>query len=226
MRQPKSIALAMALSVGLGASACGGASAAGAGGASSTVEVAHDPCDGADLSLGEAAEHCRVEGEVDAPPGGDAVEVVIATRALASGVDSIAHVTFRNTTADAIELSFPGSLRFESSLWSGERRVDTQIEMSGLAVGAVGCRAGADCRVVRVRLAPGGTLTASLPMSGRVVVLRDGASAGSLERSDGGAIPPGEYELRVMLPWMDAVEGTTTGARTPRIVRGPLTITH
>lgn len=217
---------AAVIALAFGATACGGASGSAAGAASAGSVTPHDPCDGAELSLGEAAESCRAEGELDAPPSSDVVEVAIATRELPSGVEGVAHVTFRNLTDAPVALSFPGSLRFESSLWSGERRVDTRTEMSGLAVGAVGCRAGADCRVVRVRLAPGGTLTASLPMSGRVVVLRDGASAGSLERSDGGAIPPGEYEMRVMLPWMDAVAGTTTGARTPRIVRAPLTITR
>ncbi|MDQ3034276.1 MAG: hypothetical protein M3Y87_17850 [Myxococcota bacterium] len=211
------------ITLALGLAGCGGASVA------TTTTAAtgpHDPCHGVDLSLGEAAMHCRAEGEADAPPTTEVVDVTIATRALQSGADGVVDVVFRNVSSAPIELSFPGSLHFDPSIWDGERRIDERWEISGLAGGSIGCRAGVDCRPVRVLLEPQGALTASLPLAVRTIVLRDGATAGTTERSDAGPIAPGEYEVRVLLPWMDAVAGTTTGARTPRIVRAPLSITR
>ena len=41
---------------------------------------------------------------------------------------------------------------------------------------------------MRVRLAPGGTLLASVPFTARVEILRQGESAGQTVRSDGGPI--------------------------------------
>lgn len=203
--------------------ACGGPETT----TTTTVALAtrpHDPCDGPVLDLGEAAQHCRVEGPHADPPPGDAVSSGVATRSLASGIDAAIAVAFRNETAAPIVLDFPGTLRFEASLWRGTQRVDERWEISGIAGGAIGCRPGADCRTVRVRLAPGGTLTASVPFTARVEVLRDGPARGQIARADGGAIPPGEYRVRVMLPWADPVAGSATGARTTRIVEGPLTI--
>ncbi|UJR83602.1 hypothetical protein [Sandaracinus amylolyticus] len=210
--------------------------ACGCGGATSATETTsaarvvdttpHDPCDGADLSLGEAAEHCRVAGDASAPPASDVIEVAIATRTLRSGADGVVDVALRNLSDAPVVLDFPGTLNFDASLMQGERRVDERWEISGIAGGSVQCRPGADCRTVRVRLAPGGRLVASLPMSGRVSVLRDGPRAGTIERSDGGPIPPGVYEVQVVLPWMDEVAGSTTGARRARVVRGAIDVTR
>lgn len=203
-------------------------SLAGCGAASSSTSIAtrgpHDPCDGAELDLGEAAQSCRIEGEPGAPPSADVVRVAIATASLASGAEGAIQLAFTNTGSEPVELDFPGTLRFEASLFDGEgRRVDERWEVGGLASSAVRCRDGADCRTVRVRLAGGGTLIASIPFAARVEVVRAGAG-GALERSDGGAIAPGSYGARVMLPWMDAVAGSATGARTTRIVEGTIAI--
>lgn len=226
MRRGSALVVVVALAIACGAGASSGGSSETAASARRASAAPIDPCDGAELSLGEAARHCRVEGDAGEPPASEVVEVTIATRSLASGRDGLVEVVFRNASDAPIDLAFPGSLHFDASIWSGERRVDERWEISGIAGGSIGCRAGADCRTVRVRLAPRGTLAASLPMSGRVVVLRDaGAGSGSVARSDGGPIAPGDYELRVMLPWMDRVAGSTTGARIPRILRAPLAIT-
>ncbi|WP_157068737.1 hypothetical protein [Sandaracinus amylolyticus] len=206
---------------------CGGASStSGATSAARVAEAPHDPCDGADLSLGEAAAHCRVTGDASPPPAPELVEVAVATRTLQSGVDGVVDVALRNLSDAPVVLDFPGTLNFDASLMQGERRVDERWEISGIAGGSVQCRPGADCRTVRVRLAPGGRLVASLPMSGRVSVLRDGPRAGTIERSDGGPIPPGAYEVHVVLPWMDEVAGSTTGARRARVVRGAIDVTR
>lgn len=204
--------------------ACGGGAAAGGGATAVAPCQAPDPCDGECLSLGEAAASCRVADEPSAPPPDGVVVASIVTRTLASGVDGVLEVELRNVSDAPIVLDFPGTLSFEPSLLSGERRVDERWEISGIASGSVQCRPGADCRTVRVRLAPGGRLVASLPMSGRVEVLRDGPRPGTIARSDGGPIPPGTYEAQVVLPWMDEVAGSTTGARRARVVRGPVEV--
>lgn len=203
---------------------CGGGAAAGVGATAGAPCQAPDPCDGECLSLGEAAASCRVPGEPSAPPAEGVVVASIATRTLASGVDGVLEVELRNASDAPVVLDFPGTLSFDASLLSDGRRVDERWEISGIASGTVQCRPGADCRTVRVRLAPRGRIVASLPMSGRVQVLRDGPRPGTIERSDGGPIPPGTYEAQVVLPWMDEVPGSTTGARRARIVRGPIDV--
>lgn len=215
--------LALASACGGGSAAAGGTSAAAA--AAATECQAPDPCDGVCLSLGEAAASCRVEDEAGPPPAEDLVVASIATRTLTSGIDEgVLEVELRNTSDAPVVLELPGTLHFDVSLLSDGRRVDERWEISGIASGAVQCRPGADCRTVRVRLRPGGALVASLPMSGRVTVLRDGPRPGTIARSDGGPIPPGTYEAQVVLPWMDEVAGSTTGARRARIVRGSIEV--
>jgi hypothetical protein len=190
-----------------------------------------DPCEGTELSLGEAALHCRDDDDVDDPPSPEAVEVLIRTRELRSGIDGVVEVVFRNRAGRELELSFPGTLDFDASIWQGDHRVDERWEVSALVGGVTTCPQGTDCRPVHVELGPDGTLVASIEVSTRVVVVRDAATVqhegevSHLERADGGPIPPGEYELRVTVPWRDRVEGSTTDAHTARVVRGPLTIT-
>lgn len=216
---------ALAIGIAIVSLGCGAASSGAAPAGRVASAGPHDPCDGAELDLGEASQRCRVEGAPADPPPPDRVSIAIATRSIATGADGVIAIAFRNEGEEAVELDFPGTLRFDASLWNGEQRVDERWQISGLSAGSATCRPGADCRTVRVRLAPRATLTASVPFRARVEILRDGPSRGSIERSDGGAIPPGEYRARVMLPWTDPVAGSATGARTPRLVEGPLSVT-
>lgn len=211
------------LLVALALGACGGATTTTT--TTTTTRGPTDPCDGADLSLGEAAIHCRIQDPAADPPPAETVVVAITSRTLESGQDAVLDVAFRNAGTSAIDLDFQGALHFDTSIWQGDHRIDERWQISGLAGGSIGCRAGADCRTVRVRLASDGTLVASLPIATRIAVLRDGAARGTIERTDAGPIPPGDYEVRVLLPWSDPVPGSTTAARTPRILRAPITIT-
>jgi hypothetical protein len=183
-----------------------------------------DPCRGADLSLGEAATACRSDLAMADPPPPAMVEIAIEPTPVRSGAVDHVHVVFRNVSGAPIDLFVPGTLRFDTSIWNGTQRVDERWEIASLLLGMVACRDGADCRPVQVHLDPGGRIVATIDVDVRTTIVRAGAVAGTLERSDGGPIPPGLYQIRVTLPWSDPVPGSATSARTPRTLEAPLTV--
>lgn len=92
-----------------------------------------------------------------------------------------------------------------------------QTECGGLGIGGLGTRA----TVVRVHLDPDGTVRKRVWLSAtmaRIVVKEEKCVAEQL-----GALPPGNYTLRVQLPWSDPTPGAPN-SRTMRFFDAPLVV--
>ncbi|WP_236516597.1 hypothetical protein [Sandaracinus amylolyticus] len=167
----------------------------------SGAEVAStDPCRGSALELDRVAAECRVEttrNGVDRAADANVLVASVEPVSVRSGERARVPVTFRNATAEPLEVVLPPSVGIGGTdIERDGELVDFRNEYSGPAF-AMGCAI--PCRWVRVVLEPGGALHAVVDVSARVRIRRGTTEP---EMHDGEAIPPGRYDLVIWTPWL------------------------
>jgi hypothetical protein len=180
--------------------------------------AAVDPCDGTSFDADNADPRCIHHGVGSNTPPADALRVSLSKGAsVRSGYDAGLSVDIVNVSKHPVSLDMDSSCgTFEGQASNGSTN-SYETDCLGL------CENGPEPHVLRVTLEPGGVIHKKVKfyaVQTRVVMNdKDACVTRSI-----GALPPGDYDLQVTLPWTDPVPGDP-GVTRPRVLESKLTVT-
>jgi len=169
-----------------------------------------DPCRGAAIDLAAARKHCTVRDACrPSPPPADLV-VTVAPVTVKSGRTADAEIVLTNATGAPLAFDLDNTFPVEASIVGLDGKPVNRVGDCGGA-GIVGVFGGkhAPKPTVRVTLAPGGRLRATVTVDAAVLknvaVPAGGGLAGLVSCKDerGPPVAPGRYKLSIALPLFD-----------------------
>jgi hypothetical protein len=216
MREGLKYAAGLGLSVVLGG--CFGAQAASPAGTTTLTSGMADPCRGAAFDADALDARCTLHGAGAAAPVPEGLRLTLAGPTTAtSGADVGVVVEMTNTTTAPLPVDVEeGCGTFEGQA-SNDKASSFETDCFGV------CEKAPEARVVHVTLEPGGVVRKRVKFS--AVQTKTAPDArGECTTSATGALPPGDYDLRVTLPWIDPVEGRPDVSR-PRVLEEKISVT-
>jgi len=177
-----------------------------------------DPCRGTSFDADQADPRCLHHGVGELTPSPQALSVSLAAPAIVrSGYDAGLLLELRNVSTVPIALDVDDSCGTFEATASNDK--DSSFETDCLGM----CGHRPEPHVLRVTLEPGGVVRKHVKffaVQTRVVLDEHQECT---ERATGG-LPPGDYTLRVTLPWTDALPEHPEVSR-PRVFESSLHVT-
>ena len=177
-----------------------------------------DPCRGASFDADKADPRCLHHGVGEVTPGADALKVSLETPAsVRSGYDAGLELEMRNVSLAPIALDVDDSCGTFEATASNDGAKSFETDCFGM------CGRGPEPHVLRVTLEPGGVVRKHVKFYAVETRIVLDEHQECVERTTGG-LPPGDYALRITLPWTDAVAEHPEVAR-PRVFEDTLHVT-
>jgi hypothetical protein len=184
----------------------------------SVTSATIDHCRGVWFDADHADPRCLHHGAGERTPAPDALSVSLAAPAVArSGYDAGLVLELRNVSALPLALDVEDSCGTFEATASNDSNSSFETDCLGM------CGRGPEPHVLRVTLDPNGVVEKRVrfyAVQTRVVM---DEHEECVERTTG-ALPPGDYALRVTLPWTDALAEHPEVSR-PRVFEASLHVT-
>lgn len=181
-----------------------------------TATLGPTPCAVTQADLDAPDERCLVRYDDRTHPAPDRLLYRIAEvpPLLASGSERAFTLELLNETRQPIVVPVPAGCRAWEVTAFDERTSNFESECGGLCTDPA--------LMARYTLLPGGVLRKRVSLSAR----RRRVSGQSCEEQDLGPLPPGNYTMRVLLPWLDpAPTPDAPDARANRLIDVPIEVT-
>jgi hypothetical protein len=177
-----------------------------------------DHCRGSSFDADNADPRCLHHGVGQLTPPPDQLRVSLAAPAsVRSGYDAGLVLEMRNVSQEPLALDVDDSCgTFEATAANDK---DTSYETDCFDV----CGSGPEPHVLRVTLEPGGVVRKHVKFYAVETRVVQNEHQECVQRTTGG-LPPGDYALRVTLPWTDAVAEHPEVSR-PRVFEASLQVT-
>ena len=177
-----------------------------------------DACRGALFDADNADPRCLHHGLAAATPPPSALKVGLVSSATArSGYDAGLVLEMKNVTGDALTVDVEDACGTFEAQASNAQATSYESDCFGV------CTGGGEPHVLRVTLEPGGTIHKKVKFYAVLTRVMLGEHEECAERAMG-PLPPGDYDLRITLPWTDPVP-EDPGVNRPRVVESKLTVT-
>lgn len=184
----------------------------------SSAFAAGDPCRGKAFDADHADPRCMHHGIGSNTPPPSAVRISMAPNATArSGYDAEIYVDITNVTSEPLLLDMDDACGTFEGQASNVSATSFESDCFGLCAGS------SEPHVLRVTLEPGGTIKKKVKFFAVQTRVMMDEHEECVQKTMGG-LPPGVYDLRVTLPWTDAVPEDTAVTR-PRVIESKLTVT-
>lgn len=183
---------------------------------STTVPRGPDPCTVTQADLDAPDERCMVRYDDRSHPAPDRLLYRIAEvpPLLTTGTERAFTLELLNETGEPIVVPVPAGCRAWEVTAFDERTSTFDSECGGLCTNPAS--------MARYTLLPGGVLRKRVPLS----ATRRRVSGPRCEEQDLGPLPPGNYTMRVLLPWLDpAPTPDAPDARDHRLIDVPIEVT-
>jgi hypothetical protein len=177
-----------------------------------------DHCRGASFDADHADERCLHHGVGQLTPPPSALQVSLAAPAqVRSGYDAGLTLEMRNVSAEPLELDVDDACGTFEATASNENSNSFETDCFDL------CGRGPEPHVLRVTLEPNGVVKKHVKFYAVETRIIQDEHQECVEKTTGG-LPPGNYALRITLPWTDAVAEHPEVAR-PRVFEASLQVT-
>jgi hypothetical protein len=177
-----------------------------------------DPCRGATFDADHADPRCLHHGVGAQTPPASALQVSLASPAVArSGYDAGLVVEMKNVTNAPIAVDVDDSCGTFEAQASNPKTSSFETDCFGL------CGSGPEPHVLRVTLEPGGVIRKHVKFYAVQTRVMLDKKDECVEKTMG-ALPAGDYDLRITLPWTDPIPEDPAVTR-PRVVEAKLTVT-
>lgn len=176
-----------------------------------------NPCRGLGFDADNADERCLHHGTGAQTAAPEGLRIAFVGAAIArSGFDAGLVVEMTNTSNEPMALDVDDSCGTFEAQASNASMNSYESECFGM------CGNGPEPHVLRVTLEPGGVVRKKVKFYAVQTRIMLDQHEECVERTLGG-LPPGDYDLRVTLPWLDPVPDHPEVVR-PRVLDGRLTV--
>jgi hypothetical protein len=187
-------------------------------GTTTLTSATADPCRGSSFDADVTDARCLHPGTGTPAPAPAGLRIALPSAPVArSGYDAGVIVEMTNTTSEPMALEVGDSCGTFEGQASNASTNSFESDCFGV------CGNGPEPHVLRVTLEPGGVVRKKVKFYAVQTKTAPDEGQECVTRTMGG-LPPGEYALRVTLPWTDPI-AEDPGVTRPKVLEGRITVT-